>query len=737
MPILVNEKTNTFHLKTNNTSYIFMIHHGRYPVHLHYGKPLKSIGDLHSAIDFTTRASFAPEQAAYQHLDGSTGLNTGCLEALPLEYAFYGHPDMRTPTFHAQYENGSTITAAEYTGFRVYAGKKPLKGLPATYTESDSEADTLELDFKDPVTGLVITLQYSVFTDYDAITRSVYVQNTGSGVINIQSILSACVDFYGKDYDLTHLDGSWARERHIHTQRVTNGFQGIDSKRGASSHVHNPFIALSAAGAGENHGDVYGFSFVYSGNFIAEAYVDQSDITRVMMGLNPFDFNWRLEAGEDFQAPEVVMVYSDQGFGNMSRLYHRLYRKRLCRGKFRDAGRPVLLNNWEATYFNFNEDKIVEIAKTAQSVGVDLMVLDDGWFGKRNADTCSLGDWVPDKNKLPNGIAGLAEKIHALGMRFGLWFEPEMVSPDSDLFRAHPDWCLHVEGRPMSLGRHQLILDLSRQDVCDYIIHSLSDILSQASIDYVKWDMNRNMSEIGSALLPDNRQRETAHRYMLGLYRVMETLTAQFPDVLFEGCSGGGGRFDPGMLYYTPQIWTSDDSDAIERLFIQYGTSLVYPAGAMGAHVSAVPNHQVHRVTPLSTRGNVAMTGQFGYELDLGLLTPEERAQVAEQIQTYKTIRDVIHNGDLYRLRSPFICNHMALEFVSEDKNTVIFCYYTILAKPNTVVDQIRLEGLDPDGVYVLEGDGTEFGGDRLMHLGLNLKDTEDFSSKIYIFHKK
>ncbi len=737
MPILVDEQTKTFHLQTKSTSYIFAIYCGRYPVHLHYGKKVKDIGAIDTIIDFTGRASFAPESAAYLGMDGSTAEDTGSIEALPMEYAFYGHPDLRTPSFHAQYANGSTITAPEYIGYRIYAGKKPLKGLPATYVESDSEADTLEMDFKDPLTGLVLTLQYSVFTNYDAITRSVYIQNTGKDIINIKSVMSANVDFYGKNYTLTHLDGSWARERHIHSQPVTNGFQGIDSKRGASSHVHNPFIALSEVSAGENYGDVYGFNFVYSGNFIAEAYVDQSDITRVMMGLNPFDFNWKLESGEDFQAPEVVMVYSSEGFGQMSRIFHRLYRKRLCRGKFRDAERPVLINNWEATYFNFNEEKIVNIAKTAKSVGVDLMVLDDGWFGKRDTDNCSLGDWVADKKKLPNGIPGLAKKIQSLGMQFGLWFEPEMVSPDSDLFRAHPDWCLHVDGRRMSLGRKQLILDFSRADVCDYIINALSDVLSGAPINYVKWDMNRNMSEIGSVLLPADRQRETAHRYMLGLYRVMETLTSRFPDVLFEGCSGGGGRFDAGMLYYMPQIWTSDDSDAIERLFIQYGTSMVYPSGTMGAHVSAVPNHQVHRVTPIGTRGNVAMAGQFGYELDLGLLSKAERTEVAEQIKTYKSIRNVIHNGDLYRLRSPFECNHMALEFVSEDKNTAIFCYYSILGKPNSVVDRIRLEGLDPDGVYVLQENGAEFGGDRLMNLGLNMKDKEDFASKVYVFHKK
>lgn len=737
MPILIDKATKTFHLQTEHTSYIFTIYGGSYPVHLYYGKRIKTTGSIDNIVDCRgLHAAFAPEQTACLEMGGRMEVKTGCIEALPLEYAFYGR-DLRTPSFHAQYEDGSTVTDVEYMGYRVQKGKKPLKGLPATYVETDSEADTLEVDFKDTCTGLIITLQYTVFPAFDAITRSVALNNTGSSVINVKTVLSANVDFYGKNYSLTHLDGAWARERHIHTVPLTNGFAGIDSKRGASSHIHNPFIALSETDAGEEHGEVYGFSLVYSGNFIAEAYVDQSNITRVMVGLNPFDFNWKLEAGEEFQTPEVVMVYSDAGFGKMSRLYHRLYRKRLCRGKFRDAQRPVLLNNWEATYFDFTEEKILEIAKTAKEAGIELMVLDDGWFGKRDSDTCSLGDWTPAAHKLPNGLAGLAEKIHEMGLQFGLWFEPEMVSPDSDLFRAHPDWCLHVKGRRMSLGRNQLILDLSRADVCDYIIGFLTDILSSAPIAYVKWDMNRNMSEIGSALLPTDRQRETAHRYMLGLYHVLETITTRFPDVLFEGCSGGGGRFDPGMLYYSPQIWTSDNSDAIERLFVQYGTSMVYPSSTMGAHVSAVPNHQVQRITPLQTRANVAMMGQFGYELDLGLLSAEEFAQVKEQVKAYKSLRAVIHSSDLYRLRSPFDCNHMAMEYVSEDKSTVILCYYTLLAKPQPVIDRIQLRGLDPEGVYVLEETGEEFGGDRLMNLGLNFKDEQDFASKIYIFHKR
>ena len=391
----------------------------------------------------------------------------------------------------------------------------------------------------------------------------------------------------------------------------------IDSKRVSSSHYHSPFLALARPYATETQGEVYGFSFVYSGNHIEQAEVDSADVARVNVGINPFGFNWLLEAGEEFFAPEVVLTFSSEGFGKMSRTYHKLYRTRLCRGKYRDCARPILINNWEATYFNFDEEKILKIAEKAKSVGVELMVLDDGWFGKRDGDNCSLGDWVVDRNKLPNGIESLAKRIEEIGMKFGLWFEPEMISEDSDLYRAHPDWCIHAEGRNCTPSRNQLVLDLTRDDVRDYIVDAVSAVLKSAPISYVKWDMNRNITEIGSAKLPPERQQELSHRYILGVYDVLERITSAFPDALFEGCSGGGGRFDAGMLYYYPQYWTSDNTDAIERLYIQHGTSMVMPASAMGAHVSAVPNHQIRRTTSLKIRVHVAFAWQFGYELEL------------------------------------------------------------------------------------------------------------------------
>jgi alpha-galactosidase len=455
----------------------------------------------------------------------------------------------------------------------------------------------------------------------------------------------------------------------------------------------------------------------------------------VSMGINPFDFQWSLEAGETFQTPELVMVYSNGGLGGMSRSYHRLYRSRLCRGTHRDQTRPVLVNNWEATYFDFNADKIEDIARAGQDLGIELFVLDDGWFGRRNNDDSSLGDWTVDLRKLPGGLADLASRVNRMDMQFGLWFEPEMVSPDSDLYRAHPDWCLHVPGRRRTEGRKQLILDLAREDVCNYLIEAVSSVLRSAPITYVKWDMNRNMTEIGSDLLPPERQRETAHRYMLGLYRVLEEITSAFPLILFESCSGGGGRFDPGMLHYMPQTWTSDNTDAVSRLRIQYGTSLVYPISTMGAHVSAVPNHQVHRMTSLQTRGDVAMSGNFGYELDLAQMSDEDKKEVRRQVQQYKEIRHLVQFGDFYRLRSPFEGNDTAWMMVAEDGAEAFAAYFRVLAEANAPLDWLRFKGLDPHAKYCTTDNGDVYGGDQLMYAGLPIPRLQgDYQSYVWRF---
>lgn len=727
MKISYNADNKIFHIQTENTSYIMGIFKEKKLLHLYYGKKINEYGSVDENLPVYDYREVSPKD-----------IEDGChstTNVLPMEYPCYGSADFRTPAFHAEYENGSAVTCLDYSGYNIYKGKKPLSGLPATYTESDDEAETLEIILRDGLTGLELVLSYTVFAGFDVIAKSVKAINKGTENINIKSILSSTTYLFDKDYDFIHLEGAWARERNIQKRPLMNGIMQVDSKRVASSHFHSPFLALARPSATETQGEVFGFSFVYSGNHLEQADVDPYDVTRINVGINPFGFNWLLKPDEEFQAPEVILTFSDEGFGKMSRTYHKLYRTRLCRGKYRDLERPVLINNWEATYFDFNEEKILKIAEKAKSVGVELMVLDDGWFGKRNSDDSSLGDWFVDKNKLPDGIGSLAEKIETLGMKFGLWFEPEMVSEDSELYRKHPDWCIHIEGRRRTPSRNQFVLDLSREDVRDYIVETVSGVLNSAPISYVKWDMNRNISEIGSAKLPPERQQELPHRYILGVYEVLEKITSAFPEILFEGCSGGGGRFDAGMLYYYPQYWTSDNTDAVERLHIQYGTSMVMPSSSMGAHISAVPNHQVGRTTSLKMRGDVAMAGQFGYELDLNTLTDEEIEIIKGQIKQYKEIRSTIHQGEMYRLKSPFEGRNTAWEFVNED--TVVLMYYTILARCQLGKTNVKLCGLDDRAYYSNEKTRKTYSGSYLMNVGLYFEDCRDFESKLLVLKKK
>lgn len=721
MAITINNKHNIFNLQAGETSYVIKVMDDGLLAHLYWGKLIKD-EDLSYMLRLEERCSFSPN---------ANSLNPAVSpDTLPQEYPAYGAGDFRHPAFQLLLENGSTVTDLRVQSYRVFKGKPQLNGLPSVYIEDADEADTLEIEMLDSLIGFRAILSYTAYNNCNAITRSVRIINEGNKTFNIIKALSCCVDFPDDKYNLLHLEGAWARERHISSAPLTQGSKLIESRRGASGHQLNPFIALLREDANEKDGEVYGFSLVYSGSFLAQVEVDQFRTTRVSMGINPFDFSWKLEAGGEFQTPETVMVYSCNGIGEMSRTYHKLYRTRLCRGSFRDKERPVLINNWEATYFDFDANKLESIAQEAGKLGIELFVLDDGWFGKRDTDNCSLGDWFVDKRKLPDGLKSLAERINSLGMEFGLWFEPEMISPDSELYRAHPDWCLHVPDRKRTQARKQLVLDFSRQDVCEAITDMLINILSSAPIAYVKWDMNRNMTEIGSALLPSDRQRETAHRYILGLYGVIDKLTSMFPHILFESCSGGGGRFDPGMLYYMPQTWTSDDTDAIERLKIQYGTSIVYPVSTMGSHVSAVPNHQVQRITPLMTRGDVAMSGIFGYELDLTKLSDEEKQIIKKQVETYKELRHLVQFGDLYRLLSPFEGNDAAWMFVSEDKTEAYITYCRVLSKPNQPLKKLRLDGLDPEKAYKVDNTDLVLSGGFLMNAGLHIPLLEgDFKS--------
>lgn len=711
MSIIYMEKDKSFVLQGKDITYILRIRKNKYLEHVYYGSKIEK-PVISQMVKDKVRASFN----ANPDDDESFSLDT-----MRAEYPAYGNTDLRMPAYQVQLDNGTRITDLTYQSYEIVKGKEKLKGLPSL-TGSEDQVETLHITLVDSLINLKVVLSYSVFNDENVIARSVRFINQGHTNLSILRALSMGLDFDHYNFDMMTLSGSWARERHVVRRAIVHGTQSIESRRGASGHSENPFIALMDKDANEDRGEVYGFSLVYSGNFLASVEVDQYDTTRVTMGINPFDFSWKLEPGEEFITPEVVMVYSNAGIGQMSRTYHRTYRNNLMKSKFRNIERPIVINNWEATYFNFTEDKIKEIAKQASELGMEMMVLDDGWFGKRDSDNSSLGDWYVYKDKLPNGLPSLVEAVNSYGMKFGLWFEPEMVSPDSDLYRAHPEWCLHVPNRHRSLGRNQLILDYSRKDVREAILKMLTDILSSADISYVKWDMNRNMSEVGSALLVKSRQQETAHRYILGVYEVMDVITDRFPDVLFESCSGGGGRFDPGILYYMPQNWTSDDTDGVERLKIQYGTSIVYPTCAMTAHVSAIPNHQTGRTTSMDFRHHVAMSGNFGYELDVTKFNEDEKKYIKEQIDLYKSIRSVVQFGDLYRLESPFDGNNTSLIYVSEDKREAVVFLYRVLSIPNEPLRRIKLMGLNPDYDYKL-GDNTIISGDQLLNYGINASD--------------
>lgn len=709
MGIVYMEQDKSFVLQGKDSTYILRVCKDKYLEHVYYGNKI-----THPVVSQLVKSSGRGSFNANPDEDEAFSLDT-----MPAEYPAYGNTDLRMPAYMIQLENGTRITDLTYEAYEIVKGKPKLSGLPSL-TAEERAAETLYITLVDPLIQLKVILSYTVFAKENVIARSVRFVNEGTTTLRILRALSMSIDFDHFNYDMLSLSGSWARERHMVRRPLVHGTQSIESRRGASGHSENPFLALMDRNATEKDGEVYGFSFVYSGNFLASAEVDQYGTTRVAMGINPFDFAWKLTPMEEFVTPEVVMVYSNRGLGEMSRTYHRIYRNYLMKSCYKNSERPIVINNWEATYFDFNEDKIKEIAKQASELGIELMVLDDGWFGKRDSDNCSLGDWYVDEKKLPNGLKSLTEAVNSYGMQFGLWFEPEMVSPDSDLYRAHPDWCIHVPDRHRSLGRKQLILDYARADVREAILAMLTKVLKSAPISYVKWDMNRNMSEIGSVLLEADRQQETAHRYILGVYEVMDQITDRFPNILFESCSGGGGRFDPGILYYMPQNWSSDDTDGVERLKIQYGTSIVYPVSAMTAHVSAVPNHQTGRSTSLDFRHAVAMAGNFGYELDVTKFTMEERTYIQEQVALYKSVRKLIQFGDLYRIRSPFDGDYTSFLYVAEDKREAVLFLYRVLNVPNGPLFRMRLDGLDSSLNYRIDESDVILSGEQLLHYGIN-----------------
>ena len=730
MAILYYDDKKLFQLNTEKTTYVIGLSPEGYVGHVYYGPLLHGEPDL-----YPLRMDEPPFTPSVNKREKSS-----FLDRFPMEYPTGGIGDYRESCLNVRNVQGRMGCEIHFDSYEIFKGKRKMEGLPASFG-TEEEVETLEITCKDPILGLVVVLSYSVFEKENVITRSVCVKNEGSETLKVEKIYSACLDMDNEDFEMISLHGSWARERHIQQGALRYGKQLVSSGKGESSHQEHPFVAMVTPGTDQERGEVYAMHFVYSGNFIGQVERCQFDTVRMVMGINPDEFCWNLKAGDEFQAPEVVMVYSAEGLGEMTRSYHAFYRRHMIRSPYNHKKRPILINNWEATYFDFDTDKLLDIAREAKKDGIEMLVMDDGWFGTRNDDYQGLGDWFVNKNKLPNGISGLSRKIEEMGLKFGLWVELEMVNKNSDCYRAHPDWIIGAPDRFESHSRHQHVLDFSRPEVVDFIYDSISKIIGESSISYIKWDMNRYMSEPFSRGASAADQGKTMHKYILGVYELYTRLTERFPDILFESCASGGARFDPGMLYFAPQTWTSDDTDAAEREKIQYGTSFVYPIVSMGSHVSAVPNHQLHRTTPLSTRANVAYFGTFGYELDLNLLSAKEIEEVKAQVEFMKKHRDLIQvEGDFYRILSPFEGNDTAWMVVSRDKKQAVAGYYERLNKVNASWMRLRFKGLDEDQLYRVEWEDKclKAYGNELMYAGIPVdrdycnKTNGDFHSVLY-----
>ena len=710
MAITVKDKI--FNLETENTLYQMKVDRFGVLNHLWYGEKTDCCMDY--LLDY-------PDAGFSGNIYEAENERTYSLNTLPQEYSTSGVGDFRISAISVTHEDGSNALDLRVREYQIKKGKYEIPGLPAVYAKED-EAETLEITLKDTATEAEVILKYGVFEKEDVITRSVVVKNSGKTPIVINKVHSMCLDIPYGDWEWMHFYGRHTMERQAERVPVLHGISESSSSRGTSSHHQNPAVLLCEKDCTETNGHCIGAALMYSGGFQAQVEKDQLEQVRLVMGIHPDTFEWTLEAGEAFYTPEVILSCSTTGFAKLSQNFHHIIRNHVCRGTYQLSGRPVLINNWEATYFDFNEEKILNIARQASKLGIDMMVLDDGWFGKRDDDCSGLGDWFVNEKKLNGGLKALVEKINAMGMKFGLWFEPEMVSEDSDLYRNHPDWAIQIPGRKPMRSRYQLVLDMSNPEVVDYLYGVMSAILRENHIEYVKWDMNRSISDWYTATLSRGRQMEMPHRYVLGLYELLEKLTSEFPDVLFEGCSGGGGRFDAGMMYYCPQIWCSDDTDAHERTFIQYGTSFFYPTSTVGSHVSAVPNHQTGRITSIETRGVVAMAGSFGYELDLNQLSEEEKTVVAKQVTHYKEYQSLIYNGDYYRLANPFEDGMSAWSWISEDKKTILVQGVLFRAKPNVLRKTLRLMGLEAKKNYKIAGTEEAYTGVALMSGGVLLQ---------------
>ena len=703
MSIIYNPNKRIFTLHTRNTTYQMMIDQYGYLLHLYYGT--KNNGLMDYLIMYADRGF-----SGNPYVAGND--RTYSLDTLPQEYPTLGTGDYRNYALNIENSDGSQCCNLQFFHYEIKKGKYSLKGLPAVWAGED-EADTLEIVLKDQVSKIEVHLLYGVLYAEDIITRSAVIKNTSENKVIIKKAAGACLDFVTGDFDVVTLYGKHAMERNVERMHVGHGTISFGSRRGTSSHQYNPGVILADRNTTEDFGSCYGMLFVYSGNFLCEVEKDQVNQTRLLMGLNDELFAYPLGVNEEFTVPEVILTYSNGGFSELSHRYHSCIRNHVCRGKYVNTARPKLINSWEAAYFDFTGDTIVNLAKEAVNLGIDMVVMDDGWFGKRNDDNSSLGDWYVNEEKLGCTLSELIDKINHLGVKFGIWIEPEMVSEDSELYRNHPDWAIRIEKRDPIRSRNQLLLDFSRKEVRKYIFEQICAILDQGNIEYIKWDMNRSMADVYAG--------NVTYDYVLGVYDFLERLTSKYPDILIEGCSGGGGRFDAGMMYYTPQIWCSDNTDAINRTKIQYGSSFFYPVSVVGSHVSAVPNHQTGRITSLNTRGITAMAGTFGYEMNPELLCEEEKEIIREQIKTYKKYETLTNQGDYYRLSNPFCDEYSAWMFVSEDKKQALVNVVRLDVQGNMAATYIRLKGLNRESVYFDEVTGKEYAGAALMEAGMPL----------------
>ncbi len=706
MAIIPDQENRIFTIHTKKSTYQMKVDQYGFLLHLYYGR--KTEGNMDYLLTYADRGfSGNPYDAGSDR--------TYSMDALPQEYPVRGTGDYRSPAFDVRNADGTFGCDLRYKGHQIKDGKYSLPGLPAVYADG-KEAQTLEILLEDTTSSLEVVLFYGVLPELDIITRSVRIKNRGEQEILLEKVQSACLDFLSGHFDLLTFYGRHMMERNVQRKPVGHGSFRIGSRRGASSHQYNPMMILAGQDATEEGGPCYAMSFVYSGGFLGEVEMDQYDQVRMQLGLMEEQFSYPLAPGESFFAPEVIMTYSGEGIGQLSRNLHRCIRKHICRGKYKEKIRPVLINSWEAAYMDFTGDTIVNLAREAAALGIEMMVLDDGWFGYRNDDNSSLGDWQVNEAKLGCSLKELIHRVNGLGLKFGIWIEPEAVNEDSNLYRAHPDWALALPGKKPVRARNQLILDFSRKEVVDAIFRQICDVLDQGNIEYIKWDYNRSIADVYShTTLPG----KVLYDYILGLYDFLERLTFKYPDLLIEGCSGGGGRFDAGMLYYTPQIWCSDNTDAIDRSKIQYGTSFGYPASTVGAHVSSAPNHQTGRNIPLKTRGIIAMSETFGYELDLCRLSSEEKEEIKEQIRTFHKHAGLIQNGDFYRLGNPCQDEVAAWAFVSEDRSEMLLNLLMLQTHGNMPVSYIRLNGLEAGKMYKEESTGNVYPADALMEAGL------------------